>query len=84
MEAEYYYGSSGFLLPKQKDLLPFSGKLIAFEISLRFLTDFLEGDACFMTHRPGQNVDRCRKQFAMVQSMEKQMDAMQKIVESAQ
>ncbi len=70
-----------FLTDKERELLAFSGKLISFEIGLRFLTDHLQGDTYFKTHRAGQNIDRCRKQFKMVQSMERQMGAMQNIVE---
>ena len=76
----YLETASGFLTPKEKEMLPMSGNLITFEIGLRFLTDYLQGDTYFKTHREGQNIDRCRKQFKMVQSMEEQMDAMQKIV----
>ena len=77
----YLKTASGFLIPKEKELLPLSGQLITFEIGLRFLTDYLDGDTYFKTHREGQNIDRCRKQFKMVRSMEEQMDAMQEIVE---
>jgi hypothetical protein len=77
----YLETASGFLTEKEKELLAFSGKLITFEIGLRFLTDYLQGDTYFKTHREGQNIDRCRKQFKMVQSMEEQMDAMQQIIE---
>lgn len=77
----YLETASSFLVPKERELLAFSGKLITFEIGLRFLTDYLQGDTYFKTHREGQNIDRCRKQFKMVQSMEEQMDSMQKIVE---
>jgi len=77
----YLETASGFLTPKEKKLLPFSGKLITFEIGLRFLTDYLQGDVYFKTHREGQNIDRCRTQFKLVQSMTRQMDAMQKIVD---
>lgn len=77
----YLETASGFLTPKEKELLAFSGKLITFEIGLRFLTDYLQGDVYFKTHRDGQNIDRCRTQFKLVQSMERQADAMQKIVE---
>ncbi len=76
----YLETASGFLTAKERELLPFSGRLISFEIGLRFLTDYLQGDVYFKTHREGQNVDRCRKQFKMVESIERQMDAMQKIV----
>lgn len=77
----YLETASGFLTPKERELLPFSGKLITFEIGLRFLTDYLQGDVYFKTHREGQNIDRCRKQFKMVQSMEQQMDSMQRVME---
>jgi len=73
--------ASDFLTPKEIELLPFSGALISFEIGLRFLTDYLQGDLYFKTHRSGQNRDRCRKQFKMVASIERQMKAMQRIVE---
>jgi len=78
--AGYLETASGFLTPKERELLPMSGKLITFNIGLRFLTDYLQGDTYFKTHREGQNIDRCRKQFKMIQSMEEQMDAMQRIV----
>jgi hypothetical protein len=77
----YLETASWFLTEKERELLAFSGKLITFEQGLRFLTDYLQGDTYFKTHREGQNIDRCRNQFKMVQSMEEQMDAMQKIVE---
>jgi hypothetical protein len=76
----YLETASDFLVPKERELLAFSGKLITFEIGLRFLTDYLEGDTYFKTHREGQNIDRCRKQFKMVESMERQMDEMEQIV----
>jgi hypothetical protein len=77
----YLETASGFLTPKELELLPFSGQLITFEIGLRFLTDYLQGDVYFKTHRAGQNIDRCRKQFKMVESMERQMDAMMRVME---
>jgi hypothetical protein len=78
----YLKTASGFLTAKERELLPFSGRLITFEIGLRFLTDYLQGDVYFKTHREGQNIDRCRKQFKMVESMERQMDTMLRIMES--
>jgi Ser/Thr protein kinase RdoA (MazF antagonist) len=71
-----------FLTPAELDLLVFSGRLITFTIGLRFLTDFLEGDVYFRTHRPGQNLDRARAQFALVRSMEEQEKEMDKAVRS--
>jgi hypothetical protein len=76
-----YLSTAGVLLtPREKALLPFAGKLITFETGLRFLTDWLEGDRYFKTHRDGHNLDRARTQFALVASIEAQMPAMQALV----
>lgn len=78
-----YLSSAGeFLTPAEKKLLAFSGKLITFEIGLRFLTDYLAGDTYFKVHRDGHNLDRCRTQFKLVESIEQQEKAMNKLVES--
>jgi hypothetical protein len=76
------YLSSGaeFLTPLEIELLPFAGKLISFEIGLRFLTDYLLGDGYFKIHREGQNLDRCRTQFKLVQSIEEQEEAARSFV----
>lgn len=78
----YLSAAGGFLTPAEKKFLPFSGKLITFEIGLRFLTDFLSGDVYFKVHREGHNLDRCRTQFKLVESIEQQEEKMNKLVES--
>jgi hypothetical protein len=50
------------------------------ECGVRFLTDYLNGDVYFATHRPDQNLDRARTQLKLVEDMEKKWDAMQAIV----
>lgn len=81
MLARGYLATAGqFLTQREKDLIAFSGKLITFEIGLRFLTDYLCGDVYFRTHRPEHNLDRCRTQFQLVESIEHQETAMQKFV----
>ena len=80
--AKGYLAAAGqFLTKREKDLIAFSGKLITFEIGLRFLTDYLSGDVYFRTHRPEHNLDRCRTQFKLVESIERQENAMQKFVD---
>ena len=61
----------------------FDGKLITFEIGLRFLTDWLEGDTYFKIKRPTHNLDRARTQFKLVESIEAQLPAMQALVARA-
>jgi aminoglycoside phosphotransferase (APT) family kinase protein len=78
---EGYLESIGTVLNEREiELLAFSGKLITFEISMRFLTDFVEGDQYFKTHRDGHNLERCRCQMAMVESIEKQETEMEQVV----
>jgi Ser/Thr protein kinase RdoA (MazF antagonist) len=78
-----YLSSAGnFLTKGERGILAFSGKLITFEIGIRFLTDHLCGDTYFKTHREGHNLDRCRTQFKLVESIERQEDAMTRLVES--
>ena len=79
----YLESTRGFLTPKEKELLPFAGKLITFEIGLRFLTDWLEGDTYFKIKRPTHNLDRARTQFKLVESIEAQLPAMQALVARA-
>jgi len=79
----YLASARGFLTPREKELLPFAGKLITLEIGLRFLTDWLEGDTYFKIKRPMHNLDRCRTQFKLVASIEEQLPAMREIVERA-
>ena len=76
----YLESAGGFLTSKEKTLLPFAGKLITFEIGLRFLTDWLEGDTYFKIKRPTHNLDRARTQFKLVESIEAQLPAMQTLV----
>ena len=71
--------AGNFLNAREKELLPFSGKLITLEIGMRFLTDYLSGDVYFKIHREKHNLDRCRTQIKLAQSIEEQFDAMQKL-----
>ncbi len=78
-----YTSSAGeFLTKEEKALLAFSGKLITFEIGTRFLTDYLAGDTYFKVHREGHNLDRCRTQFKLVESIEEQEERMNRLVET--
>ena len=76
----YLASAGGFLNATEKELLPFSGKLLTFECAIRFLTDYLQGDVYFKTRRPGQNLDRCRSHFKLVESIEEQHEAMLEVV----
>ena len=72
--------TSNFITELEIEHLSLSGHIITTEIGLRFLTDYLCGDKYFGSQRPGQNLDRCRAQFALVTSIEEQFDEMRGIV----
>ncbi len=76
----YLAGAGQVLTPKEKEYLVFSCKFMPLLIGLRFLTDYLLGDVYFKIHRPGQNLDRCRRQFKLVRSITDQEEKMKKIV----
>ena len=56
--------------------------MMTFENGMRFLADHLKGDKYFRIHRPGQNLDRARAQFALAADMEKKQDDMMNILMS--
>ncbi len=78
----YLQSAGGFLTAAERQYIAFSGKLITFEIGIRFLTDYLAGDTYFKVHREGHNLDRCRTQFKLVESIEAQEEKMNRLVES--
>ena len=78
----YLAAAAGFLTKAERQLLAFSGKLITFEIGIRFLSDFLAGDTYFKVHREGHNLDRCRTQFKLVESIEEQEEQMNKLAQT--
>jgi aminoglycoside phosphotransferase (APT) family kinase protein len=78
----YLNAAGSFLTKAEKQYLAFSGKLITFEIGIRFLADYLESDKYFKVDREGHNLDRCRTQFKLVESIEQQEEQMNRLVES--
>ncbi len=81
--AEGFLTACGSVLtPTEIDLLAFSGKLMTFEVGIRFLTDHLLGDTYFKVHRPGHNLDRARAQFRMVQALHDAEDSMSATVDA--
>jgi hypothetical protein len=80
----YLESAGGVLNATERAHLGFSGQLLAYETGLRFLTDHLQGDVYFRIHRPGHNLERCRTQFALVESIKANAGAMSQIVTEAE
>jgi len=78
-----YLTSAGDFLTKIEKLhLVFSGKSMTFEQGIRFLTDYLRGDTYYKVSRNEHNLDRCRAQFKLLESIEQQEERMDLLVQS--
>jgi Ser/Thr protein kinase RdoA (MazF antagonist) len=78
----YLTSAGGFLTEAEKQHLVFAGKLMAFEQGIRFLTDYLAGDTYYRVRCDGHNLDRCRTQFKLVESIKVQEERMEQLVRS--
>jgi hypothetical protein len=76
----YLSTTGSFLTSAEKQYLVFSGKLITFEQGIRSLTDYLAGDTYYKVSREGHNLDRCRTQFKLIESIERQERMMHALV----
>lgn len=80
---EGFLGTAGAALTETEiKTLPVGAKLMTFEVGIRFLADYLNGDVYFKTKYPQHNLDRARNQFHLVQEMEEKWDEMMAVVEA--
>ena len=77
----YMEAVGDILTPAEKTHLIDAGLQLTFEMAMRFLGRYLDGDTYFAVHRKGQNVDRARTQIALIKQMEEQRDELQRIVD---
>lgn len=68
----YLSASGSFLTPHDYDYLYDAIRLIAFELGLRFLTDYLAGNIYFKVKHPDHNLARALVQFKLTESIEAQ------------
>lgn len=76
----YIEEAKSFLTPKELEYLAFSAKYITFEQVLRFLMDYIDGDNYYKTKSPEHNLVRTRAQYKLLQSIEDQLEEMNRIV----
>ena len=74
-------GCGGSLTDEEVHLLPAGAMVISYELGMRFLTDHLQGDVYFKTHRPDHNLDRARVQMALLQDMERKSTEMERVID---
>jgi Ser/Thr protein kinase RdoA (MazF antagonist) len=72
-----------FLTANDFDYIYDSIRLIAFELALRFFTDYLEGDVYFRVRYPEHNLARALVQFRLAESIRSQETAIRNIIRDA-
>ncbi len=77
----YLSEARSFLSEGDKRYLYDAVRLIAFELGLRFFTDYLAGDVYFKVGYEAQNLNRARVQFALCESIEAREGKMRAILE---
>ncbi|MDA8307753.1 MAG: aminoglycoside phosphotransferase family protein [Deltaproteobacteria bacterium] len=76
----YFAAAKDFLTGTDREFVYDSVRLIAFELGLRFFTDFLEGDVYFSVNDRTQNLRRALVQFRLTESIESQAAVLQTII----
>lgn len=71
-----------FLTEADYDYLYDAIRLIAFELGLRFFTDYLAGNVYFKVRHPAHNLTRALVQFKLTESIEAQADTLRAIIQA--
>ncbi|MCP9612512.1 phosphotransferase enzyme family protein [Coprobacter tertius] len=66
----YIESAKSFLLPVEIENLPFGAKLLTYMQTVRFLTDYIDGDIYYKIKYPTHNWVRSQAQFRLLQSIE--------------
>ena len=73
--------ASDFLTEPDYDYLYDSIRLLAFELGLRFFTDYLAGNVYFKVKHRRHNLTRSLVQFKLTESIEQQADSLKSIIQ---
>ncbi len=76
----YLEGSASFLTPVEKDNLPYAAALFPYMQSVRFLTDYLNGDIYWKTAYPKHNLVRAQNQWQLFLSVLDHTDEMKQLI----
>jgi len=79
---EGYLMKATFLSDVELEYLAFGAKLLSYMQTVRFFTDYLNGDTYYKIEFPEHNWQRTKAQFKLLQSQEENFDKMQEIVKT--
>lgn len=75
-----YLENAAFLSDIEIEYLAFGAKLLSYMQTVRFFTDYLNGDTYYKIQHPEHNLQRTKAQFKLLQSQEEHFPTMQEIV----
>jgi Ser/Thr protein kinase RdoA (MazF antagonist) len=78
----YMETAQSFLTQMEISLLPYGGRLLTYMQTVRFLTDYINGDIYYKIHHPGHNLQRTRTQFKLLQSLEEHAGEMDQFMKT--
>lgn len=78
----YIRGTADFLLPVERENLPYAACLFPFMQAVRFFTDYLNGDTYYKIRYPEHNLVRTRNQMQLYRSAKAKVPQMQRFLES--
>jgi hypothetical protein len=73
-------GFGGVIVRSEREHLVEGARIMALQQGVRFLADHLAGDVYFRIHHTGQNLDRARAQFRLVQRLEERRAELEAVV----
>ena len=76
----YLENAASFLTEVEIENLAFGAKLLTYMQTVRFLTDYIDGDTYYKIAYGNHNLVRSKAQFKFLQSLEQNFDRMQEIV----
>ena len=74
-------GVGDSIITEEIRLLPMSVFILTYELALRFMTDYLNGDTYFKLNYPEHNLIRTRAQIKLMEDIDSKLDTLAKITE---
>ena len=76
----YLQSARAFLTPMEIELLPYGAQLLTYMQTVRFLTDYINGDTYYKTKYPEHNYQRTLAQLTLLHSIDSHMEEMNKFI----
>lgn len=78
----YIEGTKSFLLPIEKENLPYAAKLFPYMQTVRFLADYINGDTYYKIQYPEHNLVRTKAQWRLFECAERKENLMSDFINS--